>query len=806
MVYIGARDYEIRMAETATAIKEEMADRGEQTAGAPAKEIAKVEIQNLKISEQDKAQIYQLMSSTAKGYGLTKVRPFRRPSGRRQPEAKGEPITYGAAAGEVKYYETPSGTKTYRVVGTPPPKGSFEITRAEYQTPRGALTATPKLAKRIEEISPGYRTQQLAALTAAKRKTLIPRARPQPYDKPRMDRGADRKDIISDNLYIGAAKVMGEVKAVEKPKWYDVPEITRRKGRELEFQAQFRTKGIKSDIFLLGAVGTRLISSVTEPFFHPGKYVKGIVGLGVGLVTKPGETIFGIVQEAKTEPAGFIGELAGQAIFFKGVRKVTPKIRYEKLKIPRVKGEEVIYRGITAELGARGKPLIGITKKGLRLGTPEIKFKVTKPFVVETPAQTAIVRKAFPKIFPEAEAKKFSLQYKLMRATETTPSKFIQKQFIKETKTLTPKQIGEVLKFAEKEKATVYGSFPSRSQMPKELGRVPADIDIQLKVGGEAAAIKTQRLVSTLKKAGAKARIAKKSPTLIEVKTNGWHHAVDIHSTDVPAEAVSPAIARTKSYGLRLGQKPIKIGKIEVMPLSEQTIRKGTSILTIREKGFAPEPHRLKDIPDYFATQETLIRSTNILKRQKLMSMFKEAKELYPDYLFKTVTPTKVPISIPLKVDTRISPTVRTIIAVTPSPSLPTSISPSPYPSIKPSPSLPTSISPSPYPSIKPSPSLPTSISPSPYITKLLVRIPPPPIPPYIPETKRRPRPRDLMFERPRRAPSYAPTLIGMEFMPKIKATKGLAQRVYAGGLSVRPQVYFPGMKIKKRRKKKKKR
>ena len=405
-----------------------------------------------------------------------------------------------------------------------------------------------------------------------------------------------------------------------------------------------------------------------------------------------------------------------------------------------------MYRGLSLKYGKQATPILGLKGKKPFFSTPKIdltKAYLKEGFKVEKAGETAIIRKGLPDIYKPIEIEKFTRAHKIMRATETTPSKYVQKKWIAEAKALKPKGVREVLKFAKQEKAELYGSFTARQQMPLDLTRKPGDIDVLLKVGGEEAALKTQVLTRRLQKIGEEVRVSSKHPTLIEAKgiDKKWHHAVDIHSLDqAMSELKSPSTMETQVYGLRLGQKNIKIEGIKAMPLSEQGIRKGAhSMLTMREKGFAPASHRMKDIPDFFSTQETLIRS-KLFGQKKLMKELGKLKALYPEELFKkTVKPEKILIYSPTKsvsvqrvypslsrapsqpISEGISPSVsgsRGLSSYKISPSLSKSVystykyyrvspskSPSKSPSISPgySPSISPSVSPSKSPSISPS-------------------------------------------------------------------------------------------------------
>jgi hypothetical protein len=522
---------------------------------------------------------------------------------------------------------------------------------------------------------------------------------------------------------------MGKIEKTQEPKWYDFPSRVKQKGQTLEFKFKFRSKGvIKKTLLGASVLGTRIVYSVSEPFFHPKKYIKGTYQSGKGLLITPRETVSGIVQEARVEPIGFIGDIVGQAVFLKGatkgIKKVSPKISYQKLKVPTTTGEKILYRGITIEKGTRGKPLIGVAEGKINIGTPKIPLKksyLKSGLIVETPAQTAIIRKSIPAKFPKSEVAKFEKGLAITRSTELTPSRFVQRRFIQETKTLTPSGVKEVLKFSKKQKAQVYGSYAARQQMPPKLARKPADIDVQLPSGiSEAQATSlTKSLVSKLRRKGRKVRIGEQSPTLIEAKVGKeWHHAVDIHTAEQAIKDISsPAVGGERVYGLRLGQKPIKIEGVQTMRLSEQGVRKFGSIATIREKGFAPAAHRLKDIPDWFATQETLIRS-KLFGKTRLLRELEKTKALYPEQLFKAEAPSKVQVYAPKqKVAPSGIPSITGYFALsvpkTPSPKILPSIGkPVSLSQILPSPSVSVSISKMPkYPSVSISKSVSKSLS-----------------------------------------------------------------------------------------------
>jgi hypothetical protein len=461
----------------------------------------------------------------------------------------------------------------------------------------------------------------------------------------------------------------------------DTPLYLKDISQRMEYKAQ-KEKGVKAQTYQAGAFAVGAAAGFTYPIIYPVQFAKGTYAFGKSLVTDPFGTGAQIKQELTVRPSGFFGELGGTMAFGKVVPKLAkpvtsrlPKPKITTFELPTAKGKTTLYKGISIEYGSRGHPLVGFSGGKIKFGTPKVDItQASKPFILETPSQTKIFQKALSEAAKPTEAAKFKTILDITRATEKTPSKFVQKSFVTSTKTLKPKSVSEILNFARKEKAQVYGSFAARQQMPKELSRLPADIDVQLKVGSEAAALKAKQLTTKLQKMGEPVRISKQTPTLIEVKTKtGWHHAVDIHSIDQALSDASPSLAGEKAYGLQLGQKSIKIEGVETMRLSEQGVRKMASISTARPDkltktiSFAPEPHRIKDIGDWFTTQEVLLKSKP-LPQTSALAKLQQAKSFFPKDVFKVTTPSKTLIySPPVSVPKTYYPSISLAASVSPS-------------------------------------------------------------------------------------------------------------------------------------------
>lgn len=414
--------------------------------------------------------------------------------------------------------------------------------------------------------------------------------------------------------------------------------------------------------FGAGLIGT------AKAVAHPVKTVKSVGALGKGLVTAPSKTLstIGGAIGAEGEKFGydyvfgkFAGYYVGGKVATKGITKAAKrspvKLEYEKVTLADKSGASTTYRGLGVSFKQRGQALVGIktgANKGLVAGTPKLnlaKADLSKGITFKGATGANILKKNIKGIARAEDPAYFQSGLKLLRGTSTTKSRFIQKDFISQTETLNPKGVKQVLKFAKQEKGTVYGSYAARQQFPKGTHRSVADIDVQLTSGTNQASGSINKLVSSLKRSGNQVRISKQSPTLIEAKVKGnWRHAVDIHTTDTAAaDLASPNIQATKVYGFSMNQGATKIKGVNVMKLSEQGVRKGAATFTFRDVSspkfkdwgfgkntkltFAPEAHRAKDIADFVATQEVLIKSKNFgLGSARLTGSLETFKALAP--------------------------------------------------------------------------------------------------------------------------------------------------------------------------------
>ena len=388
-------------------------------------------------------------------------------------------------------------------------------------------------------------------------------------------------------------------------------------------------------------------------------------------------------------------------------------------KTPKPSTTPTLYQGIEVFQPSTGKgfPLVGAGQGRVYLGSKgfsKIQFPETGVSLsASSPTHLRIARAALKKSGRAGEAQKLELIYNVASKTFKTKSKLYTKT-VEKPKTFKTeegtqfilKELSDVKNIFGLKRATLqYGSAFSKLMLrPKyrKLVGESGDIDTFLFKGnvfGEKFALKSAK---GLRGFGEKSYVEKSQPLLIQQRAGKeTHHMVDIHTLEGGGGRDKP---QESFFGLPFGQKPVRAGKLDIMPLSEAGLRSASSITTLRfEKGeafIAPEAHRTKDISRFFPFEKEL---TSLEGRGK--SELKALEEFYPKEIIYGKTPEAKSIySLPKR---------------SPSPSfgIPSSMyipSPSPYtsPSTSPSPIFSPSLSPSP--SVSPSPSMSPSLSPSP--------------------------------------------------------------------------------------------
>lgn len=423
-----------------------------------------------------------------------------------------------------------------------------------------------------------------------------------------------------------------------------------------------------SKIPKIGPIFTR---SITESFAASGlrgaatsvasrAAIFSAFGAGTGYALSGGD-----VKQAVIGAISGAAFSAGGDIFKYGVeRGFIPVPKYGSVKVPfEIEGEEGVFytkeptwRGLYLSRGEKASALVGkfsdfpesmgsvddeLSGVGARIAShgasgEELGWKPVSNIESEVTLRTMSRMGYGPQVIEDIGSFR-----QIMSTTQYTKSKFIEDLLPSETGTLGEKGVSSLKDYVLRNKGQVeelYGSFGTRPQLSTEFEytlttpsgdvisalRTPADIDIQLGTTDLGKASKfASDLSKVLGRAGETVRISSESPTMIEANVGGkWAHAVDIHYAGEPnADLISAG-----GWGYKYTRPTTQIEKLPVMSLSEQGLRKGAnSILGFNyDMSIGPVAHRLKDIPDFFQAQETLLESARpsgkVAEAQSLLS------------------------------------------------------------------------------------------------------------------------------------------------------------------------------------------
>lgn len=369
---------------------------------------------------------------------------------------------------------------------------------------------------------------------------------------------------------------------------------------------------------------------------------------------------------------------------------------------------------------------------------------------MSTPTQAKITSSILKDTGRPGEFQKFSdirsigdLTFKTKSKVYTTEIEKPASYKYKEASDYTISSLNKEKTWLGKRATEIFGSASSRTQVRPEFSSLigeTGDFDALLAKSSTASGkIATSQAKALRGNFGESAFVTAEEPLLVQTKYGGKGHKVDIHT--IWGDASSSQAAPESFFGKPFGQKSVKIGDIQGMPLSEAGIRAASSITTLRGKAgetfIAPEAHRVKDIGRFFAFQNELTAISgkgskelstleSLYPKEVIYSNVIAPKETYSPS-FKGRTPGITPVNILPKSEKALS----NKIAATVSPAKVGVFSPSIAPKI---PSAPTSFIMSPYisspytPTKRSSPSIPSPPSPIP-TPSVPSPTPPPPSP-----------------------------------------------------------------------------
>jgi len=487
----------------------------------------------------------------------------------------------------------------------------------------------------------------------------------------------------------------------------ELQKLKKQKGRRDWFveYAETPTKGGKALAFgtfigasipLLGITGSAIASkNVAAGIAYTGT-VKGAEAAAATAFAVSKATEYGSTK-TEEERAKFGGETAAELTLFtlgaapasliaSGGRmgEDTPKIKFSKIDIGKINTKDTIST-FTFEGYTGAQPLVSITKetpvvtkiaggerfvttkeleglpfnikqeKKIQTGTPRYDFTGVKEFTPGTKTELKILYDNVINKNPRMK-KQIDIANELTKLNEKVESKFgTNKLPLKDIETLSEEQAEIVFNFGKKKRGKLFGSasqkiYQSEEQFMKGRGKsTVGDTDLQLNQKEAQLDKDVGKLIDQLNKVtgGYKARRNPSEQFLIETKVNDqWRHAVDLKAIDTESTATAEKI-----FGMILTQRSKKIEGLRTSRLSEQGLRKGASIFTLRSNIrenvipefnygeetsliFSPASHRGKDIGDFFSVQETLSKSAkDKAKAKRAEKLLKELEEYYPKSL-----------------------------------------------------------------------------------------------------------------------------------------------------------------------------
>ena len=327
----------------------------------------------------------------------------------------------------------------------------------------------------------------------------------------------------------------------------------------------------------------------------------------------------------------------------KTIGEKAPAIKKGKISIPTASGGKIEWEGLYLDFGKRTKALTGKFQlrgtEGELLSSQKLLEaqiytggKGGYGYIPESSLEAVMTIKLMKKMgYSTAELEKVSNIRNILFTAEKIKSKSLKDVLPKKTSTISEKGIDELKSFLRENPQAydrIYGSYAVRNQLNEAFEfvlaenqkisalRKPGDIDMILTGTGDDAARFVQKLNERLIKVGEKTRVSPENPLLIESKgfNKDWVHAIDAHLSGMPTPEGD--IITPYRWGFKTDQPAITMEKLNIQPLSEQGVRKGTIILGFGEgKSLGPVSWRRKDVVDFLQISQTLETSRPFYKK-----------------------------------------------------------------------------------------------------------------------------------------------------------------------------------------------
>ena len=305
--------------------------------------------------------------------------------------------------------------------------------------------------------------------------------------------------------------------------------------------------------------------------------------------------------------------------------------------IPTTKGDIVAWKG----LSVAGYPIIGKSGGKWILGTRSLTIPEAQLILNGYHPQAMLETKVFVNKSALAKAGFTKVQIDYLADTLKARNLFAGKMspwldknvLIQATERLSSSEIDVIMNRIAERSAIIknakylYGSPTIKAQLAPKLRNWRALHDWDISVTGsqaDAEAFARTLLKDLRAKGGGIYRINPKSPMLVEKQIAGkWQHIADIHPYDISSATIPTSkldATGQYSYGKMVSEPAITInypgkGKIQIMRLSESGVRKGDTILRVRQTpegmAFRPpargiaQPGVPKDAADFYVILRT---------------------------------------------------------------------------------------------------------------------------------------------------------------------------------------------------------
>ncbi len=308
----------------------------------------------------------------------------------------------------------------------------------------------------------------------------------------------------------------------------------------------------------------------------------------------------------------------------KGVLPVVVKATTAKVSGKLVGGKIIGAKGATTQFGFGKIPTNFVLGKGA----------ITQ-FTPSGNIETAVF-KAGLKGLPIQDQQFVLTNLDLAKITRGVKAPVINKKILQQSesfKQLSPAGQKAFVKFLQKEsggvlftqKARIFGSTASSAQLKTGLGRPINDIDIRFE--SQSGAVKAKQLANILKQTeGASAVKVLKQGQVTITKGGKVFKIADVHGIDniqTKLEAVENPFGFPE-------QGPVKVGKLNINRLSQESINKLASIGSLQPDGtIGPDAvKRVKDVGDFFVINKGLASQLTGAKGIKASALLTKGKAI----------------------------------------------------------------------------------------------------------------------------------------------------------------------------------